>query len=54
MSHKLQITVSDRIYAIIEREAKKGDKRILTYAAFLLAEVVDEKDKRGEFNDGFG
>lgn len=54
MSKKLQITISDRIYAIIEREAKKGDKRILTYAAFLFAETVDEKDKQGGFKDGFG
>jgi len=51
---KLQITVSDRIYAIIKREAKKGDKRILTYAAILLSETVDEKDKRVKFDDGFG
>lgn len=54
MSKKLQITVSDRIYAIIKREAEKGDKRILTYAAILLAETVDEKDKKGKFDDGFG
>lgn len=52
--NKLHITVSDRIYAIIEREAKKGDKRIQTYAAMLLGEAVDEKDKRGGFDDGFG
>lgn len=54
MSHKLQITISDRIYAIIEREAKKGDKRILTFAGTLLSEAVDEKDKQGMFDDGFG
>lgn len=53
MSHKLQITISDRIYEIIEREAKKGDKRIFTYAAILLSEAVDEKDKQGKFDDGF-
>jgi len=54
MSKKLQITISDRIYAIIEREAKKGDKRIFTFAGTLLAEVVDAKDKEGKFDDGFG
>lgn len=54
MSRKLQITVSDRIYAIIKREAKKGDKRVLTFTGTLLAEAVDEKDKRGGFDDGFG
>ena len=53
MSKKLQITISDRIYEIIKREAKKGDKRIFTFAATLLAETVDEKDKKG-FDDGFG
>ncbi|MBC8521368.1 MAG: hypothetical protein H8D26_05195, partial [Methanomicrobia archaeon] len=44
-NRRLQITISDRIYGIIEREAKKGDKRIFTFAGMLLAEAVDAKDK---------
>ena len=54
MSKKLQITVSDRIYAILEKSAKKGDKRILTLAGMLLAEKLEETEKKGRFDDGFG
>lgn len=50
MSQKLQITISDRIYAILKKRAKKGDKHILTYAGMLLSEKLDEEG----FNDGFG
>ena len=54
MSKKLQITVSDRMYAILEKLAKKGDKRILTLAGMLLAEKLEEVEKKGRFDDGFG
>lgn len=52
-SHKLQITISDRMYAILEKLAKKGDKRILTFAGMLLAEKLEEIEKKGKFDDGF-
>ena len=55
MSHKLQITVSDKIYAIIEREAEKeGAERILTYAGSLLSKCIAKMEREGKFNDGFG
>ena len=52
MSKKLQITVSDRMYAILEKLAKKGDKRILTLAGMLLGDKLEEIEKE-DFNDEF-
>lgn len=55
MSKKLQITVSDEVYAILEREAEK-DKipHILTYAGSLFSKCVAKMERDGRFDDGFG
>lgn len=54
MSHKLQITVSDDVYALLEKEVKPNDARILTYAAILFSEYLIDRAKKKRFDDGFG
>lgn len=52
--NKFQITISDRMYTILEKLAKKGDKHILTLAGTLLSDKLEETEKKGRFDDGFG
>ena len=54
MSHKLQITITDEAYELLENEAKPKGARILTYAAILLSEYLIERAKKRKFDDGFG
>ena len=55
MSHKLQITISDEVYAILEREAEKNKiEHILTYVGGVLSKCVAKMEREGEFDDGFG
>jgi len=54
MSKKLQITVSDEVYAILETEANAKKVRILTYAAILFSEYLIERAEKKKFDDGFG
>lgn len=50
MSRKLQITVSDEVYAILEREAKKDKvEHILTHAGALFSKCVAKMDREGGF-----
>ncbi len=55
MSKKLQITVSDEVYAILEREAGKNKMlHILTYASGVFSKCVAKMERDGKFDDGFG
>lgn len=55
MSKKLQITISDKTYAIVEREAEKeGAEHILTYAGGLFSKCIAKMERGGKFDDGFG
>ena len=54
MSHKIQITIADEIYELLEREAKEKRVRILTYAAILFSEYLIDRAKKKKFDDGFG
>lgn len=55
MSKKLQITISDKTYAIVEREAEKeGAEHILTYAGSLFSKCVTKMEREEKFDDGFG
>ena len=54
MSHKLQITVSDEIYELLEKETNEKKVRILTYAAILFSGCLIERAKKKKFDDGFG
>ena len=55
MSHKLQITVSDEVYAILERETKKNKiVHLLTYAGSLFSTCVAKMEREKNFDDGFG
>lgn len=54
MSKKLQITVSDEVYDLLEGEANIKGARILTYAAILLSEYILDRTKKKRFNDEFG
>jgi len=55
MSHKLQITISDEVYAILEREAERDKQpHILTYVAGLLSKCVAKMERKEKFDDGFG
>ena len=51
---KLQITISDEVYALLEKEVKPKGTRILTYAAILFSEYLIERAKKRKFDDGFG
>lgn len=54
MSHKLQITITDEAYELLEKEAKPKGARILTYAAILLSEYLIDRAKKKKFDDSFG
>ena len=55
MSKKLQITIPDEVYAILEREAKKNKMgHILTYASGVLSKCIAKMEREGRFDDGFG
>ena len=56
MSKKLQITVSDKMYVIIKREAEKegAEEHILTYAGGLFSRLIAKAERERGFDDGFG
>ena len=51
---KFQITVSEDVAKILEREAEKRKMRLLTYIAMVLSKTVLEQEHKERFNDGFG
>ena len=46
-SVKLQITVDEKVAAILEREADSRKTRNSTYAAIILSECVLKREKEG-------
>lgn len=55
MSKKLQITIPDEVYTILEREAEKNKMgHILTYASGIFSKCIAKMEREGKFDDGFG
>lgn len=54
MSKKLQITITDETYKLLEKEAESKGARISTYAAILFSEYLIERAKKKKYDDGFG
>ncbi len=54
-SHRVQLTVSEKIYNMLLEEAEEKEMRPTTLAGMLLSAAIkkERRERRNVFNDGF-
>ena len=54
-SHRVQLTVSEKIYNMLLEEAEEREMRPTTLAGMLLSTAIkkERRERRNVFNDGF-